>query len=112
MERTKIIAVDFDGTLIRGGFPNVENGEPNTRLFKELIKAQKRGDKIILWTCRDGKLLQDALAFCHRMGLVFDFVNENDPENMEALGFDHEPRKVVADLYIDDLSVQPKWGDE
>lgn len=48
----EIYAVDFDGTLNTAEYP--ELGEPNTELFQFLIKRQQSGDKIILWTCREG----------------------------------------------------------
>lgn len=54
----KIYAVDFDGTLNTAEYPKL--GEPNTELFQFLIKRQQSGDKIILWTCREGDLLQTA----------------------------------------------------
>ena len=110
--RPKVIAVDFDGTLIKDGFPDVREGTPNVNLFKELIALQKKGNKIILWTCRDGKPLLEAIEFCHQNGLILDKVNENIPEVLKALDFDHEPRKIFADIYIDDQSIKPKWGKE
>ena len=52
----KIYAVDFDGTLNTAEYPKL--GEPNTELFQFLIKRQQSGDKIILWTCREGDIFQ------------------------------------------------------
>lgn len=108
----KVIAVDFDGTLCTGGFPDIEEGRPNVNLFNELIALKSKGNKIILWTCRGGESLNEAINFCAENGLIFDKVNENIPEVLEMLAFDHEPRKVFADIYIDDLSIQPKWEKE
>lgn len=52
----KVYAVDFDGTLCRGTrFPKI--GTPNFYLFEFLKEKQKEGDIIILWTCREKKLL-------------------------------------------------------
>lgn len=46
-----IIAVDFDGCLASAGtWPEV--GKPNEALINWLICLRKRGDKVILWTCR------------------------------------------------------------
>ena len=46
----QIIAVDFDGTLCYGNWP--ELGEPNRPLIKYLINQKRSGNKLILWTCR------------------------------------------------------------
>lgn len=90
----KIYAVDFDGTLNTAEYP--ELGEPNTELFQFLIKRQQSGDKIILWTYREGDLLQEAVIYCRANGLEFDAVNSNISENKNNC------RKVYADYYIDD----------
>ena len=59
----KVYAVDFDGTLCRGTrFPKI--GTPNFYLFEFLKEKQKEGDIIILWTCREKKLLEEAVEFC------------------------------------------------
>ena len=46
----QIIAVDFDGTLCYGNWP--ELGEPNRPLIEYLINQKRSGNKLILWTCR------------------------------------------------------------
>ena len=94
----KIYAVDFDGTLNTAEYPKL--GEPNTELFQFLIKRQQSGDKIILWTCREGDLLQEAVIYCRANGLEFDTVNDNIPENKNK--YKNNCRKVYADYYIDD----------
>lgn len=96
-----IIAVDFDGTLHDGQFPNI--GRPRTPIFNALIKRSNRGDKIILWTCRDGRLLTEAIMFCNDNGLHFDAINDNLPMMREKFG--SNPRKIYADLYLDDKSI-------
>lgn len=70
-----------------------------------LMEREKKGTKIILWTCRCGQPLADAVEFCRTHGLEFDAVNENLPEMIEAYGEDS--RKVSADKYIDDAAVNP-----
>ena len=95
----EIYAVDFDGTLnIADKYPQL--GEPNRKLFQFLIKRQQEGDKIILWTCREGDYLKSAVKFCMKYGLKFDAINNNLPENIEK--FNNNCRKVFADYYIDD----------
>ena len=95
------IAVDFDGTLSLGPWPEV--GPANEKLI-EYIKARKDlGDQIILWTCREDKALDNAVIWCKEQGLVFDAINDNLPEVIEFYG--NNSRKVSCDLYIDDKSV-------
>lgn len=101
-----IYAVDFDGTLCESVFPGI--GNPNTELINHLVKRRKQGNKIILWTCRVGERLQEAVEWCKGYGLEFDAVNENLPEMIERLGSDR--RKIFADVYIDDKAVnKPKY---
>lgn len=101
-----IYACDFDGTLCESIFPGI--GSPNMALINHLIKRRKQGNKVILWTCRCGERLQEAVKWCRQYGLEFDAVNENLPEMIEWFGDD--TRKVCADVYIDDKAVnKPKY---
>ena len=98
-----IIAVDFDGTLCSDNYPNI--GAANTRLIQILRKKQKLGDKLILWTCRAGERLTEAVEWCRKQGLVFDAVNDNLPEMIAFWG--NDSRKISADIYIDDKAEVP-----
>ena len=101
MRRYKIYAIDFDGTLCINEYPNI--GQP---IYKTIIFCKERkaeGHKLILWTCRSGKYLDEAVAWCKVQGLIFDAVNENLPEMIEL--FDNDCRKVFADRYIDDKNL-------
>lgn len=97
----RILAVDFDGTLCTDCYPKI--GEANRRLIRTLKELQGAGDRIILWTCRQGQALEEALCFCRAWGLAFDAVNENLPEIISRYGSDS--RKIYADIYIDDRSI-------
>lgn len=88
-----IIAVDFDGTLCIEGKPNVE-------LIRSLIQHQAKGNQIILWTCREGKSLMDAVSFLRKYGFHPNCVNQNTPSAIRMMG--HDSRKVYADVYLDD----------
>ena len=105
MKNGIIIAVDFDGTLCKNCWPDI--GEPNHKLIDYLMECYFNGAKLILWTCREGELLDKALEWCEEMGLLFDAVNNNIPESIEKYG--SNCRKVYADIYIDDLSAKPFW---
>lgn len=93
-----IIAVDFDGTLCENKYPKI--GEPNEQIIAYIRGMKKLGARLILWTCRAWKLLQDAVEWCSERGIVFDAVNENLPDIIEYFGGD--TRKVYAHEYIDD----------
>ncbi len=97
----KVIAADFDGCLCENMWPEI--GRPNSLVISALIRERQNGVKLILWTCREGDLLNDALAWCKEYGLEFDAVNDNLPENIEQYG--NNCRKVWADEYWDDKSV-------
>ena len=57
-----IVAVDFDGTLTRTD--DYPGAQPNHIGLHVIRKFQERGGKVILWTCRAGEELDDAVAFC------------------------------------------------
>lgn len=96
----KILAVDFDGTLVQDQYPMI--GKIRKPVWDAVIKAQKEGWKIILWSCRNGSDLKNAVEFCSDNGLHFDAINENLDEVKIMYGGD--TRKVFADMYIDDRS--------
>ncbi len=107
MKEMRIIAVDFDGTLCRNCYPEI--GEPNLKLIAILKNLHEKGCKLILWTCRCGELLEEAVQWCEQFRIPFDAVNENVEENLKKYGTD--PRKVFADVYIDDRCCFP-WEAE
>ena len=100
MSYKPIVAVDFDGTLsLDAQYPNI--GRFNTPLYEALMKLKGIGWSIVLWTCREGKELKEAVEWCANNGLEFDAINENPPE------VPFKSRKVVADMYIDDRAYMP-----
>ena len=103
-----VIAVDFDGTIVEYKYPEIGKEKPFA--IQTLRTLQREGNKIILFTSREGELLDDAVAFCHERGLDFFAVNSNQPAN--AL-FTRQTSKVIADVYIDDknLGGLPEWPD-
>lgn len=93
-----IFAVDFDGTLCKHEFPGI--GEPRMRLICQLKQLRHLGHKLILWTCREGVYLEDAVEWCRSYGLCFDTANDNLYQSIvEMKG---NTRKVFAHYYIDD----------
>ena len=98
MKHDKVIAVDFDGTLCENKWPDI--GKPNYTVINYLKREKKNGAKIILWTCRMGERLDNAVNWCKKHNLEFDTINENLPEIVDFFGDDS--RKICADEYIDD----------
>lgn len=94
----EIYAVDFDGTLCENQWPEI--GLPNMGLIDYLKQKRAEGAYLILWTCRVGNYLEDAIRWCAKLGLYFDAVNENSPYAKVKFGGDS--RKIYADHYIDD----------
>ena len=105
---TYTIAVDFDGTLVEDEYPNI--GKEKLFAFETLLNLQERGHRIILWTCRNGRTLDDAIAYCKERGIEFYAVNKSFPEEK----FDPKySRKINADLFIDDRNIGELigWGE-
>jgi hypothetical protein len=100
----KTIAVDFDGTLCNDNYPGI--GPPKQHIIDKLLYEQLNGAKIILWTCREGQLLVDAVKWCYDQGIVFDSINESLPEEIGRWG--NMPRKVGATEYWDDRAINVK----
>lgn len=102
------IAVDFDGTIVEHRYPKIGEEIPfATETLKML--AQER-HKLILWTVREGELLEEAIEWCRQRGVFFYSVNKDYPEEEKSHnGFS---RKLKADLFIDDrnLGGLPDWG--
>ena len=98
-----IALLRLEGTLCEECWPEI--GKPNLKLIGELIYRRSLGDRLILWTCRSGIQLTQAVFFCKSYGLEFDAVNENLPDIIEKYG--NDSRKISADIYIDDRSEKP-----
>lgn len=91
-----VIAIDFDGTITTENcFPDISELRPYA---KEAIQHfQKAGHKCILWTCRYGQSLIDAINWLADKGIKMDAYNDNL--------YPLQSRKIVADVYIDDKNV-------
>lgn len=98
-----VIAVDFDGTLCENAFPFI--GDPIHETIEWMKELRRNGNKLILWTCRDGMNLVDAIVWCADHGLFFDAVNDNLESHKKR--YKGNSRKILADLYIDDKSILP-----
>ena len=107
--KTKIIAVDFDGTIVDDKYPAI--GKPKMFAFETLKQLQTDGYRLVLWTYRSGPALNDAVEFCSKNGIEFYGVNnsfEGEDFNKET-----QSRKINADIFIDDRNLGgfPGWGE-
>ncbi len=102
------IAVDFDGTIVEHRYPRI--GEEIPFAVETLKLLQEEHHRLILWSVREGHLLDEAVEWCKAQGLVFYAVNKDYPEE----GIDHQgfSRKLKVDMFIDDRNIGglPDWG--
>ena len=104
-----IIAVDFDGTIVEHAYPKI--GKEIPFAIETLVRLQHEfHHQLILWTVREGHLLDEAVAYCRERGLEFYAVNRNFAEE-DGTGHSYS-RKLKADLFIDDCNLGgiPDWG--
>lgn len=105
-----IYAIDFDGTIVEDRYPEIGELKPEAEKF--IHEIQRRGDKWILWTMRAGEKLDKAVKFLESHGLKPDAVNDNLPEVKADWLENPNPRKIFADVYIDDRNAGGlKWPD-
>ena len=103
------IAVDFDGTIVEHRYPAIGTEIPFAIDTLKLLSAKRH--KIILWTVREGALLDEAVEYCKQRGLEFYAINKNYPE--ETATHEGYSRKLQAELFIDDRNIGglPSWPD-
>ncbi|GAB5557264.1 MAG: hypothetical protein SchgKO_14770 [Schleiferiaceae bacterium] len=109
MNESLIIAVDFDGTVVEDKYPKI--GKPMLFAFETLKQLQADGHRLILWTYRHGRKLDEAVEFCKENGIEFYAVNRSYPEEEDS--HPKASRKIHCDLFIDDRNVGgfPGWGE-
>ena len=107
-KQSLVIAIDFDGTIVEYRYPFIGRIRPFA--FETLEALQVKGHRLILWSHRAGKKLDEAVNFCKSNGIEFYAVNKNYPEEVWD---EKDSRKIVADIYIDDhnLGGIPSWGE-
>lgn len=103
------IAVDFDGTIVEHRYPKI--GEEIPFALDTLKMLQREQHRLVLWSVREGSLLDEAVAWCKERGLEFYAVNRDYPEETMANN-PHFSRKLKVDIFIDDrnLGGLPDWG--
>lgn len=104
-----IIAVDFDGTLCDDRYPEI--GEPMLGAVESMQRLHADGHYLIIWTCRYGDRLRDAVNWLLEHKIPFDRINDHNPDNVAKYG--EGGNKIYADVYIDDKMIGglPPWWD-
>ena len=104
-----IIAVDFDGTIVEHEYPKI--GKEKIFATEALRQLINDGHRLILWTVREGELLDEAVEWCRQRGVEFYAVNKDFPEENISKN-EQFSRKIKADVWIDDLNIGglPDWG--
>ena len=103
------IAVDFDGTIVEHRYPEIGKELPfATQTLRMLIEDRH---KLILWSVREGRLLEEAVEWCRKRGVEFYAVNKDFPEE-DLTKNKSFSRKLKADVWIDDRNIGglPDWG--
>ena len=103
------IAVDFDGTIVEHRYPKI--GEEIPFAVETLRMLIQDHHKVILWSVREGELLEEAVEWCRQRGIEFYAVNRDYPEET-VQNNPHFTRKLKVDVFIDDrnLGGLPDWG--
>ena len=93
----KIIAIDFDGTLVEHKYPDIGEEVPYARrVLRRLLHAEH---KLILWTMRDGEKLHAAQRWCLERNITLWGINSNPQQSWSM------SPKAYAHLYIDDAAL-------
>lgn len=97
-DKPKIVAIDFDGTLVElEEQPHLKTDFVLRAHAKEVLQWTYQHFYTILWTCRADVPLMHALHFLERNDIKFHAVNEN------ASFIDFKTsKKIFANKYIDD----------
>lgn len=100
MKRKLVVAVDFDGTIVRDAYPDIG---PLLPAAKNSINSlyTEHNCEIIIWTCREGQDLINCKNFLIKNNINFTTINQNTPSVLHRWN-NGDCRKIYADIYIDD----------
>ena len=97
MPKSAIIAIDFDGTIVEHKYPAI--GAPIKGAIDTIKELQARGHRIILWTMRSGRELENAVIYLQENGITPWGVNQNHEQDWS------DSPKAYAQVYIDDAAL-------
>ena len=103
------IAIDFDGTIVTHKYPHI--GEEKPFAIQTLRMLAEEGHRLVLWTVREGRMLDEAVEWCRQRGVEFYAVNKDYPEETQQNNHRYS-RKLKVDVFIDDKNIGgiPDWG--
>ena len=103
-----VIAIDFDGTIATGGYPDISKAKPLPDAIRVLKRLVEAGYELVLWTCREDvefninkRYLSDAVEFLKENEVEIKYINET-PDFQEFRDKKCSKRKVHADIFLDD----------
>ena len=91
-----IIAIDFDGTCVTHEYPKIGKDIGAVDTLRALVA---KGHKLILWTMRDKKELEEAMEWFYQNEISLWSVNKNPTQSWTT------SPKQFAHLYIDDTAL-------
>ncbi len=105
-----VIAVDFDGTIVEHKYPAIGEEKPFACEVLRMLIAERH--RLILWTVREGKLLDDAIQWCKKRGVEFWAVNSDSSDMFKEAKDRNLSCKLNADVFIDDCGIAglPDWN--
>lgn len=92
-----IVAVDFDGTCVTNEYPRIGKEIGAAPVLK---KMTDKGIKLVLYTMRDGKLLEEAVQWFKDNNIPLYGVNKTPGQYR----WTNSP-KIFANYYIDDAAI-------
>ena len=100
-EEMPVISIDFDGVIVTDKWPDI--GEEIPGAVGTINGWYDAGYWIIINSCRDHKEKADMIVWLQRAGVRYHAMNENLVWRICMYGTD--PRKIGADIYIDDHNI-------
>ena len=99
----QVIAIDFDGTITEtDNYPIIGKIKPHC---VETIKYLSQYYCIVLNTCREGTLLEQAKQFLKDNDIYNCFTSFNENPQYRIEKYKNDCRKIGANFYIDDKNV-------
>ena len=92
-----IVAIDFDGTCVTNEYPKIGKEIGAAPVLK---KMTDKGIKLVLYTMRDGKLLEEAVQWFKDNNIPLYGVNKTPGQYK----WTNSP-KIFANYYIDDAAI-------